>query len=218
MAEPIMIVSGLPRSGTSMMMRILNAGGVEVVTDNLREADEDNPLGYFELESVKSIHEDHSWLDEAHGRALKMVSMLLYKLPPEHAYRVIFMRRDIDEILASQRAMLQRKGESANFDAGEMKSLFLKHLDEVLHWAARQPNFSVLEISYRSVIEDPQTVALQIGGFLGKSLDMEAMVGVVNPALYRQRAAESAPPVQAAPKNVQDNDKIEAQLRALGYM
>ena len=108
MNSVITIVSGLPRSGTSMMMRMLEAGGMEVVTDNIRKANGDNPHGYFEFEKVKKIKEDSSWLDETFGKVFKMVSMLLYELPSDKNYKIIFMKRNMKEIMASQRIMLKK--------------------------------------------------------------------------------------------------------------
>src|SRR5512143_2182608 len=111
MQEFTVIVSGLPRSGTSMMMRVLEAGGMEVAVDNVRRADEDNPRGYYEFEQVKNIRQDKSWFNGLQGRAVKMVSMLLYDLPADKRYKIVFMKRNMQEILSSQRIMLDRRGE-----------------------------------------------------------------------------------------------------------
>src|SRR5574340_974338 len=121
MNNTITIVSGPPRSGTSMMMKMLEAGGMEVIVDNVRQADDDNPHGYYELEKVKQIKEDTSWLESVQGKAVKMVSMLLYDLPADRTYNILFMKRDLAEILVSQRIMLERKGEGKNFNEEEMK-------------------------------------------------------------------------------------------------
>ena len=106
----ITIVSGLPRSGTSMMMRMLEAGGMPVITDNLRTADDDNPRGYFEFEPAKKTKDDPSWLNAAEGKAVKMIYKLLYDLPDRLEYRVLIMRRNMQEVLTSQRKMLDRMG------------------------------------------------------------------------------------------------------------
>src|SRR5437868_1127771 len=120
-AQFLTIVSGLPRSGTSMMMRMLEAGGMPVLTDKVRSADEDNPNGYFEFEAVKRTKQDASWLDDSGGRAVKMVYRLLYDLPVNRNYRVLFMRRNLKEVLASQREMLRRKDPDADAaDDGQM--------------------------------------------------------------------------------------------------
>ena len=113
MDQEIIVVSGLPRSGTSLMMQMLAAGGVEVVTDHVRTADTDNPRGYYEFELVKKIKQDASWLPEARGKAVKMVSQLLYDLPAGEKYRIIFLERDLDEVLVSQEKMLERLGRTA---------------------------------------------------------------------------------------------------------
>src|SRR5713101_3371282 len=113
MNSEIIIVSGLPRSGTSLMMQMLENGGVEIVTDNIRAADTDNPRGYYEFEKVKKIKQDASWLPATRGKAFKMVSQLLYDLPTSEQYRIIFMERDLEEVLLSQEKMLQRLGRNA---------------------------------------------------------------------------------------------------------
>ena len=124
--EPIVVVSGLPRSGTSMAMKMLEAAGLSMVVDGLREADEDNPKGYFELERVKDLanETDWSWLDSARGKAIKIISYLLKELPDTHNYKVIFMRRDLNEVLASQAKMLDRRGESNETDNERMIDLY----------------------------------------------------------------------------------------------
>ncbi len=188
MSDYITLVSGLPRSGTSMMMRMLEAGGMDVLTDHIREPDEDNPLGYYEYERVKEIERDASWLEEARGKAVKMVSALLVHLPPQHTYKVILMRREMAEILASQRRMLARRGEPANAAADQrMADLFERHLRQVLAWLDQQPNIQVLEVSYNEVLHHPLRWAKRVRRFLGRPLDVKRMAQVVEPSLYRQR-------------------------------
>ena len=127
--EIVTVVSGLPRSGTSMMMRMLEAGGMEPVTDDLRTADEDNPKGYYEFERVKDLERDQAWLEDARGRFVKVISMLLRHLPSGHRYKIIFMRRKMEEILASQRQMLVRRGEWPDrVSDARMAEMFAKHL------------------------------------------------------------------------------------------
>ncbi len=184
----VTIVSGLPRSGTSMMMRMLEKGGVPILTDNIREADEDNLMGYYEYERVKQITEDATWLKDAEGRAVKLISALLKYLPPEYTYKVIFMQRDIHEVLASQRRMLERRGEPADEVPDEtMKQLFETHLAQVDDLLRRQPNIEAIYVSYNETIKDPTTSAERVTRFLGKELDIKKMVDVVDPSLYRQR-------------------------------
>src|SRR5215470_815323 len=148
-SEIITVVSGLPRSGTSMMMNMLAAGGMPVLTDALRAADEDNPRGYFELQKVKQLDKDNPWLREARGKALKIVSPLLKHLPRDYSYRIIFMLRDLNEILASQNQMLIRRGEPTDTIADEkMAQMFRKHLSDIEKWLGEQANISVLYVDY----------------------------------------------------------------------
>jgi len=184
----ILIVSGLPRSGTSMMMKMVSAGGIEPLTDNIRTADEDNPNGYFEFERVKQIETDKDWLENARGRVVKLVSALLRHLPLHYSYRIIFMRRNMSEILASQRQMLIRRGEAADtVPDDKMAAMFEKHIASVERWLALQPNMKTLFVSYNDVLANPSTYVQSINEFLGGSLDVDRMTEVVDHALYRQR-------------------------------
>lgn len=222
MREVVVIVSGLPRSGTSMMMRMLEAGGMGTVTDSVRSADEDNPMGYLEFEDVKRIKDDASWLEGAKGKAVKMVSMLLYDLPPDYNYRVIFMRRDMQEILSSQRVMLERKGEKNIPDDVEMGKLYERHLAEIERWLEGQQNIKVLYMDYKEILEDPQGSAQRINRFFDDSLNVEGMSRAVDMSLYRQRSLAKKSSEKDLPHagdiEKEDSDKIEAQLKALGYM
>lgn len=187
--EPATVVSGLPRSGTSMMMQMLEQGGLEPLTDHEREPDEDNPEGYYELERVKALPEgDTAWVERAEGRAVKVVSALLRHLPEGHRYQVVFMRRDVDEVLASQRRMLERQGEDpTQLDEDELREKFLHHLDEVDAWVERRPDVEVQPVSYNDVIEDPARESERVAAFLDANLDVQPMAEVVDPDLYRQR-------------------------------
>jgi hypothetical protein len=187
--EFITVVSGLPRSGTSMMMKMLEAGGLPPVTDELRAADEDNPKGYYEFERVKQMDQgDTSWVAGARGKVVKVISALLKHLPPGEQYRVVFVRRNMPEILASQRKMLIRRGEDPDkMDDAQMALLFEKHLRQIEEWLRTQPNFSVLYVHYSDVLARPQTHIEEINAFLGSSLDVAAMAETVDPALYRNR-------------------------------
>jgi len=189
--EKITVVSGLPRSGTSMMMKMLEAGGIPVLTDRLRLADEDNPQGYYELERVKQLEHDKAWLEEAQGKVVKVIAALLKHLPPDYAYQIVFMRRGIDEVLASQRQMLVRRGEPTDTLTDErMGELFRRHVAQVRTWITEQPNIQVLEVDYSEVLANPLGEAGRINQFLGSMLDVESMAEVVNPDLYRQRRVE----------------------------
>jgi broad-specificity NMP kinase len=184
----IVIVSGLPRSGTSMMMKMLEAGGLDVLTDHIRTPDEDNPKGYYEFERVKKVEEDKAWLPEAQGKVVKMISALLKHLPSGYQFKIIFMRRDMAEILASQRRMLVRRGEQPDRVEDErMSELFEHHLQDTFSWLADQPHMEVLKVSYNEVLAGPVEPVARINEFLGGDLDEERMVDVVDPALYRQR-------------------------------
>jgi hypothetical protein len=186
--QTITIVSGLPRSGTSMMMKMLAAGGLEPLTDNIRAADEDNPLGYFEFERVKQIEQDKAWLEDARGRAVKLISALLKHLPPTHNYKVIFMRRAMAEVLASQRQMLIRRGEPGDaVPDDKMAALFDKHVAQVESWLAAQPNIETIYVSYNEVMKDPRPHAERINSFLDGSLKVDAMIQVADQTLYRQK-------------------------------
>ncbi len=186
--DVVTIVSGLPRSGTSMMMRMLEAGGMPVLTDAIREADEDNPEGYYEFERVKQIETDKAWLEEAKGKVVKMVAALLKHLPSDYDYRIVFMRRNIEEVLASQRRMLIRRGEPTDTISDErMTELFRKHVAQIEAWLARQTNMEVAYVDYGEVLAHPVEQSRQINRFLGNALDVEQMVEMVDPSLYRQR-------------------------------
>ena len=187
-SETITVVSGLPRSGTSMMMKMLAAGGIEPLIDNLREADDDNPKGYFEFERVKQIEHDKAWLADARGRVVKLISALLKHLPSEYNYKIIFMRRAMSEILASQRQMLLRRGEPADAVPDEkMAAMFEMHIAQVESWLASQPNIETLYVSYNQVMKDPRPHAERINDFLGGSLNVDAMTVVADRSLYRQK-------------------------------
>ncbi len=189
MANPfVTVVSGLPRSGTSLLMQMLAAGGMPVLTDGQRAADPHNPRGYFELEAVKYTRTNHSWLDRAEGKAVKVVHLLLPHLPLAREYRVIFMQRDLLEIIASQRAMLQQQGRpTANLPDARLAEIFGNQLSEVRQWLARNPNFRVLPLQHRDVLEMPLTAAQQVALFLEGGLAPKPMAAAVDSSLYRQR-------------------------------
>ena len=190
-AESITVVSGLPRSGTSMMMKMLEAGGLPPVTDELRAADEDNPKGYYEFERVKQMDQgDTGWVIDARGKVIKVISALLKHLPAGEQYRVVFVRRNMPEILASQRKMLIRRGEDPDkMDDAQMAMLFEKHLTQIDEWLRAQSNFRVLYVHYSEVLADPQPQIAKINDFLGGTLDATAMAKMVDPDLYRNRQA-----------------------------
>jgi hypothetical protein len=185
----ITIVSGLPRSGTSMMMKVLEAGGMQIFTDNLRLADEDNPKGYYELEQVKALKDgDDAWLKDAPGKVVKVISSLLEYLPANYKYKTVFMRREIAEILASQKQMLIRRGESSDGDDQKMAEMFQEHLKRVRVWLANQPNMDVLYVDYNVLMADPAPEIKAVAEFLGLNDRLDDMLAVPDKKLYRQKA------------------------------
>jgi hypothetical protein len=186
--SPITVVSGLPRSGTSMMMKMLSDGGLEIVTDEIRAADEDNPEGYFEFEPVKKLAEgQRSWLAGASGKLVKVVSALLEHLPSTYEYKIVFMEREVKEILASQRKMLQRRNEDSTTSDEEMETQFQEHLRATKYWLARQPNMSVLYVDYNKLMADPRSHCQPVIDFLDMPLDLDRMLRVPDERLYRNR-------------------------------
>lgn len=184
----VTVVSGLPRSGTSMMMQMLVAGGMALATDGQRVADESNPKGYFELEKVKRLPSDNAWLDEARGQAIKVVTPLIPWLPQHCDYRILLMTRDLDEILASQLRMLdrlQRKG--ARLGNADLKRV-MEHQQNQAKRLTAGHRVPTLELNYRDAIEKSAEVAKMVAEFLELDLDINAMVGVVVPHLYRERS------------------------------
>jgi len=190
---PIVVVSGLPRSGTSMAMKMLDAGGVPIVTDGIRTADESNPKGYYEFERVKELDKkdgDTAWLADARGKAVKIISFLLTYLPDTYDYQVVFMHRDIDEVLASQNKMLVARGESGgSADDGKMRDVYRQHLDKVERFLRHRACFTSLPMKYKDVVEHPSAEARRLNEFLGGRLNVEQMAAVADRELYRNRKA-----------------------------
>jgi hypothetical protein len=187
--SPIVVVSGLPRSGTSMMMRMLAQGGVPILTDRLRQPDAANPQGYFEYEPVKSLADGApaGWLDQARGRAVKIVSFLLTWLPERYDYQVVFMRRDLREIVASQHDMLAGREEQQGPDAERLIDIYARHLEEVGRFLAARACFRMLDVEHARVIASPPREARRVAQFLGRRLDERAMAAAVDARLYRHR-------------------------------
>jgi hypothetical protein len=186
--DSVIVVSGLPRSGTSMMMKMLVEGGLDAITDNIRTADEDNPKGYYELEKVKQLDKDSSWVGECRGKVVKIISMLLKPLPDGYNYKIVFMCRKMEEILASQRQMLIRRGQPTNTVADEkMAEMFNKHLKDVEALIASRPNMECLYVNYNEVLDNPLAHLDRINNFLGGQLNRQAMLAVVDKTLHRQR-------------------------------
>jgi hypothetical protein len=187
---PVIVVSGLPRSGTSMMMKMLEAGGQPVWMDGVRAADDQNPRGYYELERVKELDKglDKTWVRAGRGRAVKVISSLLEHLPATNNYQVIFMNRSMREVLDSQSKMLSRRGEAGgDVSDAALQTLYETHLRKVKHFLAHQPGFRALDVAYADVLADPAVMAHRIRTFLGANLDVAGMTGAVDEQLYRNR-------------------------------
>jgi hypothetical protein len=184
----ITIVSGLPRSGTSLMMQMLDAGGLPVLSDGERKADTDNPKGYLEWERIKQLPKNPGLIAEAEGKVVKVISQLILSLPAGHDYRVVFMQRPLPEVLKSQDEMLRRRGNADSIaDNSAFEDAFQRHLIEVNKWLAGQANVQVLRVHYHRVLREPKAVAEEVAAFLQVPLDIGAMVGQVDGSLYRNR-------------------------------
>ncbi|MFI5394381.1 MAG: sulfotransferase family protein [Candidatus Binatia bacterium] len=188
-SETIAVVSGLPRSGTSMVMQMLATGGMPILTDNIRTADEDNPKGYYELEMVKRIEDERAWLADARGKAVKIVSPLLRYLPAGYRYRIVFVHRAINEVLDSQRQMLLQRGQSPNGDV-DMAAVFQRHVNRVKAWLSEQQNMEVLSLSYDAVLRNALEESRRLNAFFAHRLDEQAMAAVVDQQLHRQRRSQ----------------------------
>ena len=191
--KTFVMVSGLPRSGTSLMMQMLEAGGLPPMTDHEREADIDNPRGYYEWEAIKQIAKKPELLDDEsiQGKAIKCISMLLPALPPKHRYKVIFMMRPIAEVMASQQAMTSRLGtRGASLDHDQLERGLRAHREEMRRWGKTTPDVEWLEVDYPALVSDPALVITQLVEFLGgeRLPNEEAMAAVIDPALYRRKA------------------------------
>lgn len=191
LGEPIIVVSGLPRSGTSMVMKVLVAAGYDPVQDNIRKADIDNPNGYYEDERVKDLADnlDKAWLKEARGRVIKIISFLLKELPDSNMYKIIFMQRHLNEILASQNKMLEHRGVPNTTSDEEMRNLYQRHLEQVYKLIETRPTMSMIKIDYRAMVESPMIHAQKINAFLGGHFDVTEMAAVVDKNFYRNRAS-----------------------------
>ena len=188
--ERITVVSGLPRSGTSMLMQMLDSAGYPCLTDGVRKADADNPRGYFEYEKVKRLRRECAWLPEAKGKAVKLIAQLIPFLPPQFSYQVIFIERDISEVLASQRRMLQRQGkDGGNLSDAQLHQIFERQIPEVKQMLA-QRNIPTLDVAYSDALQYPMKIAEKIRAFLSEDLDVCTMAAAIDSNLYRQRCKQ----------------------------
>jgi hypothetical protein len=187
----ITIVSGLPRSGTSLMMQMLAAGGMPILSDGERVADADNPRGYCEWERIKQLSKEPTCIDEAEGKAVKVISQLLFALPTGHDYQIIFMERPLTEVVASQAEMIRRRGTTgAPLPEAALIAGLKAHLHQVNAWLAQKRDILVSRVEYHSVLRDPRRAAANVRDFLQRGLDVESMARQVDPSLYRQRTQE----------------------------
>lgn len=184
----ITIVSGMPRSGTSMMMQMLQAGGLDILTDNIRSKDENNPKGYLEYQKVKSLASDNSWIHEGQNKVIKVIAQLLQHLPASYQYKVIFMERDMEEIIKSQQIMLGKKSEvDKKIYPTVLADTFRKQLGKTRSWIKTHPQFEVMYVYYTDVINNPTEVAENLSVFLDADLNVSKMAEAVDSSLYRNR-------------------------------
>ena len=189
----ITVVSGIPRSGTSLMMQMMAAGGMPVLTDGQRSADDNNPRGYFELESVKSLGRNQDVLAQAEGKVVKVISSLLPSLPKQFEYRVIFMCRPLEEVVSSQNRMLERLGkEVPPTPTTAVVAAFQEHLRKIRSWLGQQPNVAVLYLDYPAVVQAQEEQTAKICAFLGRDLDRAAMIRQIEHSLHREKSGSIA--------------------------
>lgn len=182
--DQIVIVSGLPRSGTSLMMQMLDVGGIDVLVDNNRKADISNPKGYFEYDPVMSIHKDNKWLHKAKNKSVKVVAPLLKFLDPKYRYKVIFMNRDLTEIIKSQQKMI---GKDQNSLPTKLFTAYQKTLNQVNIWKNKEPGVEIVYVNYKEALNHPEAVCEKLEAYIGKDLDKLKMVACVDKKLYRNR-------------------------------
>jgi len=188
-AASIVVVTGVPRSGTSLLMQMLAAGGMPVLCDGARPPDPDNPRGYYELAAVRRTSADPAWVERAAGRAVKVVHALVPALPRDRPYRVILVRRDLREVVASQESMLRRRGAApAGPTPARLAEIYAAQLDALVAWLRRTPGVAWLEVQHAGLLASPQSEAARVDRFLGGGLDRDAMAAAVDPRLHRQRA------------------------------
>ncbi|MGA0901105.1 MAG: alkaline phosphatase family protein [Luteolibacter sp.] len=191
-ALDFILVSGLPRSGTSLMMQILEAAGIPIMTDGKRQADEDNPVSYCEWEELKTLPKNPHLLDKAKGRAIKVVTALLPALPRKHRYKILYMVRPVEQIIDSQWAMLARHGKSPRAEKDHLIATQDQYSRKVRELLSSSEQVELLEVDYPKLIADPASVLEEIAGFLGVAFQLTSdVIDCVKPQLYRQRQMRS---------------------------
>ena len=189
---PVTVVTGVPRSGTSLMMQMLRAGGMPILSDGARPPDADNPHGYLEFEPARRLPEDASWVPLAAGRAVKVVHALVPALPAGQRYRLILMRRRLDRVVASQRAMLARQGRAeSGSELGDARlvEIFRVQIAALERWAAGRADVELLQVGYEETLRDPIGVSRRVSDFLGGGMDENAMAAAVDRSLGMRRAS-----------------------------
>ncbi|MEX0998199.1 MAG: alkaline phosphatase family protein [Flavobacteriaceae bacterium] len=181
----IIIVSGLPRSGTSLMMQMLDMGGIEILTDNKRIADESNPKGYYEYEPVMSIHKDNSWLERSKNKSVKIVAPLLKFLDPQYRYKIIFMKRDLNEVIKSQRKMIGKDPDTIPI---RLYNSYIKQLQSISRWKMKEPGVELVYVDYNELINNPNEIIQKVESFVGVDLDKDKMVQCIDKSLYRNKS------------------------------
>lgn len=190
-ATVITVVSGLPRSGTSLMMQMLAAGGMAALTDGERQADTDNPRGYYEWERIKLLPREPGCIAEAEGKVVKIISQLLFALPPGRDYKIIFMVRPVAEVVASQAEMIRRRGTTGPaLPEAAMIAGLQAHLNQMRAWVKNKPNLTVCDVEYHAVLREPRATAEAVQSYLERQLDTEAMARQVDPSLFRNRSPD----------------------------
>jgi len=190
-AMEFVLVSGLPRSGTSLMMQMLDAGGMDIMTDAKREADNDNPRGYYEWEDIRQLPRNPRIIEQAEGKVVKVVSALLPHLPPRHTYKILFMKRPVSEVVRSQHTMITNHGKSVKTDAAHLEKQQDMHVGQILERLGKAPQIKLLEVAYPELVAQPAGWIDKIRTFIGEDRlpHREAMAAAVDPKLYRNRAS-----------------------------
>ncbi len=189
----ITVVSGLPRSGTSLMMQILEVNGFDILTDNVKTADESNPKGYYEYGKVKKIIKDNNWISEAEGKTIKVIVQLLFYLPLNFNYKIILMERNIDEILDSQAKMLQMLGNKKQIPSDILRKTFQQQMDKSINWMQLQPNIESVRISFGNLFRSPDEELKKLIHLFDGKIEYDISRNVINPALYREKTLGNIP-------------------------
>lgn len=181
----VVVVSGLPRSGTSLMMQMLDKGGIDALVDGKREADDSNPKGYYEYEPVMALHRDNSWMEKAQNKSIKIVAPLLKHINPEFRYKVIFMKRNLSEVVKSQQKMI---GKSTDILPVSLFNSYQEQLNHIEVWKEREPGVELIYVDYKEVLNNHEEISKKIEAFIGQELDKDGMAQCIDKSLYRNRA------------------------------